>query len=861
MKKIFTLFACLLTLAISAKAQDAIFADDLDFGTVSIKGQEAIMDSAYVHVTWTGLPDGGYLWAKIVEGEDNFFIQSSMPFYIGYGAKKVYEYDLSIGYYAEVSDNFEGKVRIWGYASNWADEVEKIITVKVNVTRDAIIGTTTTFQKINTTSELKEGDVVVFAMESKACVGGPLYQTYLPAITEDVKVDVEKGTMEVPETAQTFTMSKYNGNWQFTNTDTGDRLLLYVGEKGAFTYGDTDKEHLAGWAIDVTDGEAWVRRPSDDSFPVQFANNDRFKPYASETAGELPNLYKKISDAHIFTSSVTLDGIIDFGTVEKGETKSVTVGYTAEYLTDDIVWTAGGADAPYIIVESTGDRQSGTITLTYNGKLDFEGVLEVELEYLTQDIALDPMEGYFPIDITLIANTVKLTDLSFDAESYNVNLGETLNLAEHLTLTPQDAADKSLLWESSNKAYATVDANGVLTPLISGKVTITVSSVKVPEVKATAEVVINVPAAESIQIQSELTMHIGEKQTLTATVLPSGANQKVLWSIDNTDIATVNKNGQVTAKALGTTVLTATAESNEEISAQCTINVVATSVESIAFAQESLSLTIGSSIQLQPVVSPASAAEENEITYTSDNEQVAVVSSDGIVSGKQEGTAVITATIDGKQAQITVNVVGAQMFAKITSPTELQDKDTIILATRFLDANSELVSVVAGKLEGKQLVSLTENITVTDDAAAGDEAVRLVLATTQGGFTLTPVGSTKALAENSNTFAEANTQNNKVWEFLADENGVYVHNVGNTNAYIKYNPQNGYIRPYKAGFADGKMMYVYVRHFEEKIPTGLEQETNNQNKGQVRKVLQNGQVVIILPDGRRLNVLGITISK
>ena len=87
MKKTTLFFALLLSCFFTVANAAVINADDLDFGTVSIKGQDAIMDSAYVHVTWQGLVDGDYLWAEVVEGEadpNGFFIQSSMPYYIGY---------------------------------------------------------------------------------------------------------------------------------------------------------------------------------------------------------------------------------------------------------------------------------------------------------------------------------------------------------------------------------------------------------------------------------------------------------------------------------------------------------------------------------------------------------------------------------------------------------------------------------------------------------------------------------------------------------------------------------------------------------------------------------------------------------
>ena len=199
------------------------------------------------------------------------------------------------------------------------------------------VPTVTPYTRIDSTSELKEGDIVVFVSESPAAVGGAIYQTYLPAVTENLKIDATNGKAEIPSTAQTFTMSKYNSNWQFTATGTTNRMLLDISGKGAFTYGEPDENHLAGWGISISNGVAEVSRPDEgQSFPVRF-NVDRFKPYKSGvSAGSDICLYKKSGDAHEITSSLALANDINFGDVELGEKKTVEVNYTAENLTDDI---------------------------------------------------------------------------------------------------------------------------------------------------------------------------------------------------------------------------------------------------------------------------------------------------------------------------------------------------------------------------------------------------------------------------------------------------------------------------------------------------------------------------------------------
>ncbi len=827
MKKLTTFFVMLLMCGISFLAHGAsITAADVDFGSVSIKGQNDVQGTASVNVSWSGLSNMGYsIYAEVTDGDDYFYVAGESSYYMGYGDKMTYSTTFSVGYIADKAGTYTGKLRFYSYDTSF-EEVQKVINLKLVVTNDAIVEQTTTFTKVNSTSELQDGDVIIFASESAAAVCGKLNGTYLPAVTQGVKFS--GNNVDIPQDALTITLKKNGGNWQMTDNSNSQLLLSDISGKGAFTYGSASPTLLADWSIDIANGEARVATPSDE-FPVLF-NSDRFKPYKSESAGTLPSLYKKTSEAHDVVSKVALAEAINLGTAEMSETVSAEVAYEAEYLTDVIVWSVGGADAAYFSVKAEGDNKSGKLTITYNGKAQKTGALDAKVEYLTQNAALDMMEGSFPININLVGNTVKLTSLAFDEAAKTLYLGETLDLGKSVIFTPADAADKSLVWESSNKYYATVDENGVVTPLISGKVTITATSVRVPDVSATCEVTIKVPEATGVQIdQPVLTLNIGGKGTLVASVLPAGAAQDVTWSSSNTDVATVSTKGMVTAKALGDAIITATVKSNTELTATCIVSVVATTVENISFAESSVSVTVGGVKQLEPVITPASAADDNEIIYKSANEAIATVNADGLVKGVAQGQTTITASVAGKSASIIVNVVAPQMFTKVSDPAELKDKDTIILAVTGIYGDTEY-TVVAGPRDNKVLTPLKDNVIVNDSYAYADDALRLVLGATTGGFTLTPVGASKALAESGgNDFVEANTKNNKVWEFVADgTNGVYVHNVGNDNAYIKYNPAPNVdaIRPYKVNTVGAVLMYVYVRPFVDKPvevvhPTGI----------------------------------------
>lgn len=847
MKKIFTILALAMASVMCWAASITVNPTTVDFGEVSIKGQALpVYGSQTITVTWSGLTsEGATMYAEITDGllddetnPNGFYVNDPDYVYLGYGGKMVSSCTFDIGYGVKAAGTFTGKLHLYSFDTNW-NEVHKYVDITITVTDEAVVAQTIPFERLNSTSDLKAGDTVVFVCESAGAVSGPLNGAYLPAVTEGVKIDKTAGTADVPETAQTFVLGQYGGNWQFTATGTTNKLALDITGKGAFTYAAAvPNQIVVGWGISISGGTAYVSKP-DETFPVEF-NSDRFKPYKSPQ-GSTYQLYKKVGAAQPIESKLEVGDVV-FGDVEQDEQKSVKVNYTAENLTDDIVWAIEGTDAALFDVAAQGDRTSGTVTVTYKGTSSKTGALDARLSYLTQDIALDLMEGSKTISITLIPATVKLTGLAFEGAPATIDQGQTIDLSQYVVYTPNDAADKSLTWSVDHTYQGEVDQEGKLTAKhVTGTVTVTITSVRVPSVSASVTLTITKPTITDFTLsKTETTLNIGGQETLTITAfVPAYASESATWASNNTTVATVNKNGVITAKALGDAEITATIG---EVVRTCTVHVVAVAVNSITLPAEA-NVTLGSSLQLNPTVDPAQAASEYTITYVSSAPEIATVDANGKVVGVAAGDAIITATIADKSAQITIHVVGAAMFTKVTDPTTLAEKDTIILALHT-------VPVIAGARDNKKLTVLLNDVTVTETEAYADAACRMVLGTEKNkeGFTLTIVGGkTIAVASNGNDIVDANTQNCKFWEFVADgSNGYFVRNLGNSNAMFKYHSSNAAIKPYKATTTGAVYVYAYVRKYVEPGPATDVENTEVETKAE--KVLRNGQILILRGD-------------
>ena len=250
------------------------------------------------------------------------------------------------------------------------------------------------------------------------------------------------------------------------------------------------------------------------------------------------------------------------------------------------------------------------------------------------------------------ASVIKVTSITLNKTSISLEKGSSETLTA--TVNPSDATDKSVSWTSSDATVASVDQSGRVTAMKGGKATITAQA---GEKTATCEVTVTV-SVESVTLnRTSVTLEEGQTTTLTATVNPSDATDKsVTWSSSDATVASVDQSGKVTAHKAGSAEITAKAGGK---SAKCTVTVSKkiVSVTSITLNKTSLTLEIGETETLTASVLPENATNK-EVTWTSNNESVATVSSTGVVTAVSPGAATITVTTadGGKTATCSVTV-------------------------------------------------------------------------------------------------------------------------------------------------------------------------------------------------------------
>lgn len=142
-----------------------------------------------------------------------------------------------------------------------------------------------------------------------------------------------------------------------------------------------------------------------------------------------------------------------------------------------------------------------------------------------------------------------------------------------VSFEPSDASPPDLVWSSGDEKVATVDPSGKVTGVAMGKTTV---SARTRDGKLSAAATVSVVQGRVNGItldRKSLVMPYGATEKLVATLNPAdAANQSVRWDSSNYLVASVDEMGNVKAKAIGTTVITA--KSNDGgYTAKCTVTV------------------------------------------------------------------------------------------------------------------------------------------------------------------------------------------------------------------------------------------------------------------------------------------------
>lgn len=209
---------------------------------------------------------------------------------------------------------------------------------------------------------------------------------------------------------------------------------------------------------------------------------------------------------------------------------------------------------------------------------------------------------------------------------------------------PENATIKDVVWTSANESIATVDEDGEIFAIGTGKVKITATSQDGNNIKGVCWVyvtpVINI---SSLRINSkDIYMLSGRSRKLSVIVRPAVNTDSYAWYSSDTGIVTVDENGVITTVGPGTAEVYVISN-NAGVESTCTVH-------SLAISRSNLTLEQYDRYTLDVI------GTDSNITWRSSNPRVCTVSSSGEIIGRKAGTATITATVNDKTLSCVVRV-------------------------------------------------------------------------------------------------------------------------------------------------------------------------------------------------------------
>ena len=329
-------------------------------------------------------------------------------------------------------------------------------------------------------------------------------------------------------------------------------------------------------------------------------------------------------------------------------------------------------------------------------------------------------------------------------------------------VTPADATDKSLTWESSDKTVLSIAADGKASALKPGKVEVIVRTTDGGKTdRCSVEVesaYVPVTKVEIMGISGVLNLKKGDTHTFAAKVYPEDATDKtIIWSVSDEKVITVDQNGKVTAVGGGKAKVTVTSK-NEGKTAECEVSVVVP-VKDVLLSKTSAELTEGDELELTITVNPSDATNKN-VTWSSSDETVAKVMN-GKVTALKPGSAKITVTTEdgGKKAECAVTVV-AKTYP-VTGVTldkasvELAEGDELQLVATVTPSNATNKNVTwsssdetVAKVVGGKVTALKTGVAkITVTTSDGGKTAECTVAVIAKTYPVTGVALDKTSAE------------------------------------------------------------------------------------------------------------------
>ena len=361
---------------------------------------------------------------------------------------------------------------------------------------------------------------------------------------------------------------------------------------------------------------------------------------------------------------------------------------------------------------------------------------------------------------------------------------------QQLTVSTVDASNNALtgrvvVWSSSDTTRAKVSVTGLVTAVAVGSATVTATS----EGKsgAASVTILPIPVATITVAPSTANISVGATQAFTATTKDVGGNtltgRTITWSSSNAAVASVSVAGAVTGIAAGTATVTAASEGKTGSAA---VTVVFVPVAAVTIAPVSATISLNGTVVLTATAVDANGAVLAGRTFSWTSSNLSVVSGIFVgnvltAQGLGAGTAVLTATSEGKSGTSTVTVVALPPAITSISPSTLVPGSSMtITGSGFGSSTSANIVKLGSATATVTSASATQLIATVPCVSSGTASVTVTANTlvSQGvNATVAVTTRTLAVGQSLSLLDEASVRCNE----LPVTGGKYLVGVFNTS--------------------------------------------------------------------------------
>lgn len=463
----------------------------------------------------------------------------------------------------------------------------------------------------------------------------------------------------------------------------------------------------------------------------------------------------------------------------QGSTRLTVTAATLTSITIDPS-SASIAKGTKIQLKAIGDFSDGTtqdLTLSASWASDDTGIATVnnangtkgdvtgvDLGTVTISATQDGITGVSAITVT----AATLTSITISPVEPSIAKGTKVQLTATGTFSDGTTQDLSqtATWSSLQESIASVGNIDGTKGLVTG-LEVGTAHIRAEQAGIHGSTTVTVTAAQLIAITidpPDSTIAKGTSIQLTATGdFTDGTTEDITtqasWITADESVAHVGNGpgtkGLVTGIAVGGTVIRAVLEGIEGIAS---VTVSAATLTSITVAPVNPTIAKGTTVQLSATGHFSDSSTENltnEASWTSDNESIAQVSEQGLVTGLGVGGAGITASFNGVDGSTTVTVTSATLSSITIAPVNPSiAKGTavqLIATGHFSDATTEDLTIEVSWTSADNSVAQVSDATATKGlvtgVAVGSASITATLSGVQGSTTVTVTAATLAFIE------------------------------------------------------------------------------------------------------------------